>query len=271
MESISGRVSLIGCGVMGGAIARAIVSRSLVEPSDLLLFDLDQERAEALSERTGAALADSASDAVSESRTVILAVKPFAIGEVARGFAHCVSSDHLVISAAAGISTASVESELPLGCRVIRAMPNTPGLIGKGVTAVCQGSNASEEDVQVSSAIFAAMGEVAVVAEGHMDCVTAISGSGPAYYYLMIEAMAEAGVLNGLPRDTALKLATGTAEGAAAMVSSTGEHPALLRSDVTSPSGTTAEALRVLEKNGFRSAILEAVSAAVRRSREIGS
>lgn len=266
-----GNVALIGAGVMGEAIASALVNRGVCEPGRIRVSDIRTDRLELLRQRLGVYIAGSNQDAARNASVVLLAVKPQAVQTVLRDIACVVNRNHLIVSIAAGVTANSIESSLPAGSRVIRAMPNTPGVIGMGITAISAGSNVSEEDIRTAESLFRSMGEVVVVDERLMDAVTGLSGSGPAYCFLFIEALADAGVLNGLPRDVSLKLACWTVLGAAALAKDSPDHPAVLKSKVTSPAGTTAAGLAVLERMGLRSAVIDAVTAATDRSRQLSS
>ncbi|MDY7104942.1 MAG: pyrroline-5-carboxylate reductase [Actinomycetota bacterium] len=203
--------------------------------------------------------------------SVMLAVKPNDIAESCRSLADQPAPER-VLSIAAGVTTAFVESSLgDRRAAVIRAMPNTPALVGAGVTAIAPGSAAGDGDLDWAEALLAVVGSVVRVTESQLDAVTGLSGSGPAYVFLVIESLVEAGVLAGLARDVATELAIGTVGGAAALAAAGDRPPALLRADVTSPGGTTAAGLRVLEQQGVRAALIDAVVAAAERSRQLGS
>ncbi|NLU40962.1 MAG: pyrroline-5-carboxylate reductase [Firmicutes bacterium] len=262
-------VGIIGAGAMGGAIASALVNRGICHAERLHVSDADSRKLEPIRSSLCVHTTESNREVVSNSSVVLFAVKPQILRTVIDDLRSVLRNDQLVVSVAAGVSTRAIESWLPFAARVVRAMPNTPGLIGAGVTAVCRGRHATSEDIELAGILFGSLGEVINVDESAMDAVTGLSGSGPAYCYLFIESLAEAGVLNGLPRETALKLAYLTTLGSGMMVKETGEHPSVLKAAVTSPAGTTAAGLSVLEKAGFRSAVLDAVSAAVRRSKEL--
>ena len=199
----------------------------------------------------------------------ILAVKPQHVDEAARAVAG--AGVRRVLSIAAGVPIAAIEAGLGTDAAVVRAMPNTPAQIGEGAAAIAAGTHASEDDLDWAAGILGAVGEVVVVGEPLLDAVTGLSGSGPAYVFLVAEALVEAGVLNGLPRDTAHRLAVQTLMGSARLLQQPGADPARLRADVTSPGGTTAAGLRALEAGGVRVAFLDAVTAATRRSVELGS
>lgn len=207
---------------------------------------------------------------VQECALVILAVKPQIVGQVLSPLGSTWRAEQLLVSILAGVKTADLESVLGSQARVVRVMPNTPALVGCGAAAVCGGKNAMEEDLQTVCDLFKSVGVVERVSETQMDAVTGLSGSGPAYIYTLIEALADGGVLEGLPRSTALALAAQTVLGGAQMVLQTGEHPAALRDKVCSPGGTTIAGVRALEEGGLRATLINAVRAASARSRELG-
>lgn len=262
-------VGIVGAGVMGTAIASALVTRGVCDASRLYVSDVSAGRLESLRRDLGVHVTRSNHDVVENASILLLAVKPQVMRAVIDDLSKALGMDQLLVSVAAGIPTAAVESRLPFDAHVVRAMPNTPGLIGAGVTAVCKGRYAVDDDVESAMRLFRSLGEVVSVDEAAMDAITGLSGSGPAYCYVFIESLAEAGVLNGLSREIALKLAYWTVMGSAMMVRESGEHPCVLKSRVTSPAGTTAAGLSVLEQRAFRSALIDAVSAATQRSREL--
>jgi pyrroline-5-carboxylate reductase len=210
-----------------------------------------------------------AAEAAQWGEVIILAIKPQQADGVLDLIKPVVTPDKLVISIMAGIPSSKIEATLASGCRVVRAMPNTPALISAGATAVCSGRKASSDDLDFALQIFAQIGTTVSVEEKLMDAVTGLSGSGPAYVFTFIEALADAGVKNGLPRAVAAQLAVQTVLGSARMVSETGEHPALLKEKVTSPGGTTIAALHALENGSFRGVVMNAVDAACLRSKEL--
>lgn len=260
-------IAIIGAGKMGEALLAGLLNEGRA-PSGVVVSEPRQERAAELRERYGVEVLP-AGDAVRRSETLILAVKPQDMGDLLNGLADRVDGAHLVVSVAAGITTALLEKYIPGEAAVVRAMPNTPALLGRGMTAIAAGTHAAEEHLDRAEELLRSVGAVVRVPEQHMDTVTALSGSGPAYFYLVAESMIEAGVALGLPRDTARHLVRETAAGAAAMLAESGEHPVALREAVTSPGGTTAAALRELERRGLRSAFADAVDAARERSRQL--
>ena len=203
--------------------------------------------------------------------TLVLAVKPQDVDALLAELAPVVTPAQTVVSVAAGVPTARIEQALPEGVAVVRCMPNTPALVDQAMTAVSAGAHADEEHLAVAESLLAAVGRVVRVPESQLDAVTALSGSGPAYFYFLVEAMIDAGILLGLPRALAAELIVQTAVGAATMLRDSGEHPVQLREAVTSPGGTTIAAIRELENHGVRAALLAAIEAAAVRSRELGA
>ena len=264
-------LAVLGTGMMGGALARGLVQAGAMPGAHLRLFDTHEAKAIALAATLGpgAVAADSAASAIANADLILIAVKPPMVAEVLSHIAPSVSPQQLVISIAAGIRLATMEALLPPGIPVIRTMPNTPCLVGCGATAVCRGASATEEHLGLAQSLFASVGLSVEVPERLLDAVTGLSGSGPAYVYLMIEALADGGVKEGLTRDTARLLAAQTVMVAAQMVLSSDQHPAQLKDNVTTPGGTTIAALHVLERAGIRTALIDAVQAAADRSREL--
>ena len=264
-------LAVLGAGMMGGALARGLVRAGAMPPSGLRLFDTHGAKAAALASDLGpgAQAAPTAPAAVAGADLVLLAVKPPMVADVLAELAPYLTPSHLVISIAAGVRLAKMESLLPGDVPVIRTMPNTPCLVGQGATALCRGTHATPEHLRLADSLFASVGLCVEVPERLLDAVTGLSGSGPAYVYLIIEALADGGVKEGLTRDTARLLAAQTVLGAAQMVLSSDEHPAQLKDNVTTPGGTTIAALTVLERAGLRTALIDAVGASADRSREL--
>jgi len=263
-------IAIIGAGAMGTAFAKGMVSAGLFDPAQIVMADADASKLSEVAEAQGVKTSADNAAAVENADVILLAVKPQIIKDVLTDIGGGVQSGQLVISIAAGVKLRSIESCLPEKTAVIRAMPNTPCQIGRGAVGFCRGSAAADDDCAKAKAIFDAVGVSFEVPEKLMDAVTGLSGSGPAYVYVMIEAMADAGVRVGLPRDAALSLASQTVAGAAEMVLESGQHPAALKDQVTSPGGTTIAGLDALERAGFRSALIDAVKAAAKRSEELG-
>lgn len=264
-------LAVIGTGMMGGALARGLFRAGTMPSANVRLFDTHESKAIALAAHLGpgARASPTAQAAVAGADLVLLAVKPPMVAEVLAELAPSLNTSHLVISIAAGVRLEKMESLLPDDVPVIRTMPNTPCLVGQGATALCRGTHATPEHLRLAESLFASVGLSVEVPERLLDAVTGLSGSGPAYVYLMIEALADGGVKEGLTRDTARLLAAQTVLGAAQMVLSSDEHPAQLKDNVTTPGGTTIAALTVLERAGLRTALIDAVGAAAERSREL--
>jgi len=258
-------VILLGCGQMGSALVRRAVSVGVVDASRLQLVDIDPERVQRLASEVGAA--SPPADELRRRTVWIAAVKP---GDVRHLLARQeIPASDIVVSVAAGVTLATLEASVPSGAPVVRAMPNTPALIGKGVTGIY---SVDDEARAVATELFAAAGEVVTLSkEAQFDAVTALSGSGPAYVFVAIEALADGAVLMGLDRETALELAIRTVEGAAALAASEGVHPGVLKDRVASPGGTTIAGLDALEAHGFRGSLIAAVRAAALRSKELGT
>lgn len=262
------KITIIGGGNMAEAIMRGLLREDT--GVEICVAEISPKRRDELtSQFPQVRVVSDAAEAAQWGEVVILAIKPQQAESVLGLLEPVVTPDILVISIMAGMPSSTIEANLTPGCRVIRAMPNTPALIGAGATAVCSGRKASSDDLDLARQIFALIGTAVSVDEKLMDAVTGLSGSGPAYVFTFIEALSDAGVKNGLPRDVAAQLAAQTVLGAARMVVETGEHPALLKEKVTSPGGTTIAALHALENGCFRGVVMDAVEAACLRSMEL--
>lgn len=266
------KLGLVGCGRMGKALALGAIEAGAAKAEDFLAHDVRPEAVEELTKEHGIQAASGLNQLVTHCDVLLLCTKPDDVPAVLREVASSGTEENrlLILSIAAGVTVQTIERYIFNHARVVRAMPNTPALIGKGAAAFTLGSTATPADADTARKLLGAVGSVVQVKESLMDAVTGLSGSGPGYVYLFIEALADGGVRNGLPRDQALELATQTVLGAAAMVQSTGLHPATLKDMVTSPGGTTIAGLSALEANRFRSACIEAVTAATERSKELG-
>lgn len=263
------KLAIIGIGAMGSALAKGLIRSGKVKAEQIIAADVVPSKLEAIS-ALGVQTTNDNKFAIQQSDIVLFCVKPQVINEVLVDVAPVIDPQkHCVISIAAGVSIANIESALPRGTPVVRVMPNTPAQVLAGASAVALGTNAGEKHRRIAHEIFSAVGLVVDVPEKLMDAVTALSGSGPAYVFIFAEALTDAGVNLGLSRDVALKLAAQTLFGAAKMLLETGKHPAELKDMVTSPGGTTIAALSVLERNAFRGTIIEAVAAACERSKEL--
>lgn len=264
------KVGIIGGGKMGEVLLSGLVSRKLVPAKDIMVSDAVAARLAELKKTRRVQVTPDNTKAVRHGDIIILAVKPQNMAEVLEGIAGAVGGDKLVISIAAGIPAGFIEARLGKEARVIRVMPNTPALIGAGAAALAPGKKATAADLAVARQIFDSVGITVVVKEDLMDAVTGLSGSGPAYGFLIIEALADAGVRMGLGRDIALKLSAQTLFGAAKLCLESGKHPAELKDMVTSPGGTTIAGLKALEEGRLRATLMAAVEAAALRSQELG-
>jgi pyrroline-5-carboxylate reductase len=260
-------VAILGAGVMGESLLSGLL-RSGYQPAELMVSSRRSERALELTERYGVEAVSNA-EAAKRADTLVLCVKPQDMGGLLDAIAPLMNAAQLVVSLAAGVTTAAIERRLPDGLPVVRVMPNTPALVDEGMAAISGGSSAREEHMQIATDLMSSTGRVIRVPEKQQDAVTAVSGSGPAYLFFVVEAMIEAGVHLGLPRSTATELVVQTVVGSAKLLRETGEHPTVLREQVTSPGGTTAAAIRQLEDHAVRAAFLTALEAARDRSREL--
>jgi pyrroline-5-carboxylate reductase len=261
------QTAILGAGVMGETLLSGLV-RAGRRVDNLLVGEKRAERARELEDRYGVAVVSNV-EAARTSDTIALVVKPQDMGDVLEEIAPVLRPGQLLVSLAAGITTAFIESRVPEGIAVVRVMPNTPALVDEGMAAISPGSHCSEADLAEAEALMGSVGKVLRIPERQQDAVTAISGSGPAYIFFVVESMIEAGVHLGLPRATATDLVIQTVVGSAKMLRETGTHPTVLREQVTSPAGTTAAALRELEIHRVRAAFLAAMEAARDRSREL--
>lgn len=263
-------VGIVGCGRMGEALLAGMLRSEAVPATDVVVTDARQDHLDGLAARYGVtATSDNAVGLACD--TVVLSLKPQVLPTVLAASGDRVGADALVVSIAAGIDTATLDGLLPTGPAIVRVMPNTPALVGAGASVVAAGPRATDDHVASVVSLLEPLGMVRVLPERSIDAVTAVSGSGPAYVFLLAEAMAEAGVLAGLARADAVALANQTVAGAGALLTAGMGSAAELREQVTSPGGTTAAALQQLEAHGVRAAVLDAVTAAVRRAEELGA
>ena len=259
--------AIIGAGVMGETLLSGLV-RAGRRVDQLMVGEKRPERARELEERYGVAVVSNR-EAAAKADTVALVVKPQDMADVLDEIASDLRPGQLVVSLAAGITTGFIEGRVPEGVAVVRVMPNTPALVDEGMAAIAPGSHCDEAHLAEAESLMASTGKVLRIPEKQMDAVTAISGSGPAYIFFVVESMIEAGVHLGLPRASATELVVQTLVGSAKMLRETGDHPVVLREQVTSPGGTTASALRELEVHRVRAAFLAAMEAARDRSRQL--
>ncbi len=263
-------IGFLGGGKMAVALAKGVLSAGLVKPAHLRASDPVPAARADFADQTGAKSTASNLEVVNFARVLVLAIKPAHVGELLEEIRPIVTPRHLLISIAAGVPIGRLESGLGQGARVVRVMPNTPALVGASASAYALGKAATSADAALVQEIFSAVGLAFQLKESLLDAVTGLSGSGPAYAYLIIEALSDGGVAGGLPRDVATKLAAQTLLGSAKMVLETGLHPGALKDMVTSPGGTTIEGLHELEKGKVRGALISAVRAATEKSRKLG-
>jgi pyrroline-5-carboxylate reductase len=262
-------LAILGAGVMGETVLSGLL-RAGWHADQIVATDRRLERQHELTARYGIKMLEN-TEAVAEAETVILVVKPQDMNELLNEISQSIKPGALVVSLAAGVDTAFIESRLPEGVAVVRVMPNTPAQVDEGMAAISPGSHSTQDHLDRVTEILSATGRVITVPERYQDAVTAISGTGPAYLFFVVEAMIEAGVHLGLPRDTATELVVQTMLGSAKLLRETGEHPTVLRERVTSPGGTTAAAVRELEDHKVRAAFLRAMEAARDRSRDLAA
>ncbi len=261
-------IAILGAGKIGEALLSGLISAG--RPVDTLMFsERSEERTAEIVARYGVRAVTPA-EAAAEADVVIVAVKPQDIDPLLHQIAPAIAEGTLVVSVAAGLPTALYEARLPAGVPVVRVMPNTPIVVREAMSAISPGSHATAEHLQLVQDLLSSVGKVVRVPESQQDAVTALSGSGPAYFFFLVEAMIDAGILLGLPRSVAAQLIIQSAVGSAMMLRDSGEHPVTLREAVTSPGGTTIAAIRELENHGVRAALLSAIEAAAKRSTELG-
>jgi len=263
-------VGFIGGGNMGEALIKGLLSTSLLQPGQVSVFDVAPARLDYLEGTYGVQLSQGIPALAADSTVIILAVKPQIMSAVLKELHSSISPGQLVISIAAGIPMATLAKGLPEGLPIVRVMPNTPALVLEGASALSRGPHVTDQQMQMALALFRAVGKAMEVEEKWMDTVTGLSGSGPAYVLLLIEALIDGGVLMGLPRPVARELVLQTMLGTVKMAQETGKHPAELKDMITSPGGTTIRGLAVMEEQNVRGALIRAVEAATLRSRELG-
>jgi len=265
------RVAVLGAGKMGGILLQAFLKENLFAADKIHATVSHAERALALSTQWGVDVSTSNLEAVRKSDLILIGVKPFQVPDLIAEIKPALTAVKTLVSFAASVKTRSIEEAAGVEIAVVRAMPNTPSALGAGVAALCRGRFVSETQMQLAQRLFETVGRTVLVDEKHMDAVTGLSGSGPAYLYIIIEALAEAGVKVGLPRDVATQLAAQTAFGASKMALETGYHPALLKDAVTTPAGCTIDGILELEEGGLRVTLIKAVMRATERARQLAA
>ena len=265
------RVAVLGAGKMGGILLQAFLKQNLFAAEQIHATVGHAERAVALSTQWGVDVSTNNLEAAKQSDLILLGVKPFQVPGLIDEIRPALTKDKMLLSFAASVKTRAIEEAAGLEIAVVRAMPNTPSALGAGAAALCRGRYVSAKQMELAERIFETVGRTVTVDEKHMDAVTGLSGSGPAYIYIIIEALAEAGVKVGLSRDVATQLAAQTAFGAAKMVLETGYHPALLKDAVTTPAGCTIDGILELEEGGLRVTLIKAVMRATERARQLAA
>ncbi len=263
------KVAIIGAGNMGGALMKGIVNAGLTPPGNIVICDVNVDRLQRMAEEWKVRTTDDPAEAVKASEVILLCIKPVTLPKILDRIKDVVDPSMLVISIVAGVKIAYIQQVLDKKMPIVRTMPNIAATVDEGAAAISFGEFVSPGLHEIAVAIFEAVGEVVVVPEENLDAVTGLSGSGPAYIYMVIEAMIDGGVKMGLPRDIATKLAIQTVLGSAKLVKTSGLHPAILRDQVTTPGGTTINAIHELESHGLRSMLINAVTIATRRSEEL--
>ena len=265
------RVAVLGAGKMGGILLQAFLKQNLFAAEQIHATVGHAERAIALSTQWGVDVSIDNLAAAKQADLILMAVKPFQVPALMEEIRPALTKDKMIVSIAASVKTGAIETAAGLDIAVVRAMPNTPSALGAGAAALCRGRFVSAKQMELAERIFETVGRTVTVDEKHMDAVTGLSGSGPAYIYIIIEALAEAGVKVGLPRDVATQLAAQTAFGAAKMVLETGYHPALLKDAVTTPAGCTIDGILELEEGGLRVTLIKAVMRATERAKQLAA
>ncbi|GGH04643.1 pyrroline-5-carboxylate reductase [Silvibacterium dinghuense] len=265
------RVAVLGAGKMGGILLQAFLKQQILTPEQLLATVAHPERASVLSAQWGVEVSTDNLAVAKQADIILLGVKPLQMPDLIAKIRPALTPEKLLISFAASVTTGAIEEAAGVDVPVIRAMPNTPSLLGAGISALCRGRFVSHAQMALAERIFETVGRTVVVDEKHMDAVTGLSACGPAYIYIILESLAEAGVKVGLPRDIATLLAAQTTFGAAKMVLETGYHPALLKDAVTTPAGCTIDGILELEEGGLRITLIKAVTRAAQRAKELAA
>ena len=265
------RIAVLGAGKMGGILIKALVEKHQISPERVRATVAHEARAHDLSHKLGVKVTTENKTAVEGADVIFVCVKPQVVQELMEEISNKISENQLVISVAASVHTSQIETALGTRVPVVRAMPNTPCVLGQGMTGLCKGQYATAEHIEAAASLFNVVGRTVVVDEKHMDAVTVLSASGPAYIYIILESLAEAGVKVGLPRDIATLLAAQTTLGAATVVLETGDHPALLKDSVTTPAGCTIDGIMELEEGKLRVTLIKAVVKAAQRAKELAA
>jgi pyrroline-5-carboxylate reductase len=263
------RLAVLGTGKLGGILVRSFLKQGLFSPKQITATVNHEEKATALSKELGVSVSTNNRVAVKNADIILLAVKPQVVGDVLREIKPALGKNTLVISVAASVPTSYIEQRTNEKVPVVRAMPNTCSTVGCGMTGLCRGAHASAEHIEIAKAMFTAVGRTVAVDEKNMDAVTGLSACGPAFIYIILESLAEAGVKVGLPRDVSTLLAAQTMKGAASVVLETGDHPALLKDSVTTPAGCTIDGILELEEGKLRVTLIKAVVKATERAAEL--
>jgi len=270
MAKLKRRLGVLGAGKMGSALIRSFIDGGLILPDRVIAGDIDRASLERLRKETGIKVTQDNIEVAKGSEIILVALKPDVCRAALRGIRDCLGPNHLIVSIAAGVPIKAIEAAVGERRRIIRVMPNTPCLVGAGASGFSPGKGATSEDRDNVHALFSSVGLAFELPEKHLNAVTGLSGSGPAYGFMVIDALADGGVKMGLPRNVALQLAAQTMLGAARMVIETKRHPGELKDQVASPGGTTIAGIAALERGGLRSTLMDAVEAATRRSVELG-
>lgn len=263
------KLGFIGTGNMGAALIKGVLKAGFVRPEYIYAFDIDREKTDILKKESCVNTPERMEDAVENSSVIVLAVKPNMVKPALEELKLRFGKEKVLVSVAAGISIKTIKDVLGSDAKVIRAMPNTPALVGEGITLISHDGSICGQDIELVRSLFECVGKVEMLDEKLMNEVIALTSSSPAYVFMFIEAMADAAVLSGIPRNIAYKLAAQAVLGSARMMLETGRHPGTLKDEVCSPGGTTIEAVKALEKNGFRYAVMEAMSECTKKAREI--
>jgi pyrroline-5-carboxylate reductase len=271
MSSINKNIAILGTGNMGTSLLLGILKAKLTPAKKITACDINEEKLKSLADRLDIRTTTSATDAVQSADVVLMCVKPLTVPKMMKEIKSVLKDGQLLISIVAGVRIAFFQSHIDAKVGVVRTMPNIASTVDEGATAMAFGEHISESQKYVAESIFKAVGEVVTVAEEQLDAVTGLSGSGPAYIYMVIEALIDGGVKMGLSRDIATKLAVQTVLGSAKLVKTSGLHPAILRDQVTTPGGTAINAIHELESHGLRSMLINAVATATRRSEELSN